>query len=151
MNRNGANTIEELLTLQSKLSEIALIPAWIEQLASRHGIPKHTQFAMDVCLEEVLSNIIRHGYAGAPDHTILVRCTIPRKDYLTLIVDDEAPPFNPLLSQDFPSPRSLDRTSAGGRGILLLKQFADTVNYELKPKGNRLTISFTAPEKSNAV
>ena len=101
---------------------------------------------MDLCLEEALSNIIRHGYAEAPGHTILIRHTILQKGYFTLIVEDEAPPFNPLLIRDLPSPRSLDEVSNGGQGINLLKRFSDAISYELSPTGNRLTISFTTPE-----
>jgi len=39
-----------------KLSEIARVPPWPESLAARHAIPSRVQFAMDLCLEEVLSN-----------------------------------------------------------------------------------------------
>src|SRR5215831_9567889 len=140
MSRNEANANEDKLTLGSTLSEIARIPQWLESLASRDGIPERTRFVMDLCLEEVLSNIVRHGYADAPHHTILVIYRNPRKDTFTLTVEDEAPLFNPLLIQDEPVPRLLDEISEGGRGIHLLKQFSDAIEYEPTPSGNRLTI-----------
>ena len=134
------------MTLASKLSEIARIPPWLENLASRDAIPESTRFAMDLCLEEVLSNIIRHGYCGAPNHTILVIYGNPRSDTFTLVVEDKAPLFNPLSVQDKPMLRSLEEISQGGRGIQLVRQFADKVDYEPRPAGNRLTISFVVPE-----
>jgi len=146
MIRNEANANEDKLTLGSTLSEIARIPPWLESLALRDGIPERTRFVMDLCLEEVLSNIVRHGYADAPDHTILVIYGNPRKDTFTLTVEDEAPLFNPLLVQNGPIPGSLEEISEGGRGIHLLKQFSDALNYEPMPIGNRLTISFIVPE-----
>jgi len=65
--------------------------------------------------------------------------------FITLIVEDEAPPFNPLLVPDLPVPQSLRDISAGGQGIHLLKQFANAVKYEREPTGNRLIISFFSP------
>ena len=137
---------DERMTLASDLSEITRIPPWLENLASRDRIPERTRFGMDLCLEEVLSNIIRHGYAGAPNHTIHVIYGNPRRDTFTLVVEDEAPLFNPLSVQNKPMLRSLEEISEGGRGIPLVRQFADKVDYEPTPGGNRLTLSFLVPE-----
>jgi hypothetical protein len=38
----------------------------------------------------------------------------------------------------------------GGHGIHLLKEFADALDYEPTPNGNRLTIRFNFPESSAA-
>jgi anti-sigma regulatory factor (Ser/Thr protein kinase) len=150
MNSFRSNTTADCLTLESKLSEIARVPPWIERLASLHAIPGRTRFAMDLCLEEVLSNIIRHGYSGKEESVISIRYLTDRDGFFTLVVEDEAPPFNPLAVRDPPSPQSLEDISEGGQGIHLLKQFADAVEYELKPTGNRLIISFISPGASRA-
>ena len=151
MNTDNANVDCESLTLESKLSEISRVPPWIDKLSLAHAIPIETQFAMELCLEEVLSNIVRHGYAGESDHTVFIRYEMPRDAFITLIVEDEAPPFNPLLVQAPPTPQSLQNLSAGGQGIRLLKQFANELKYERKPSGNRLIISFESPGSSRAV
>lgn len=151
MNTDNANMDCESLTLEGKLSEIARVSPWINKLASAHAISSRTQFAMELCLEEVLSNIIRHGYAGASNRTVFIRYEMPRDAFITLVVEDEAPPFNPLLVQAPPAPQSLENLSAGGQGIRLLKQFANEVKYERKPSGNRLIISFESPGSSRTV
>jgi anti-sigma regulatory factor (Ser/Thr protein kinase) len=104
---------------------------------------------MDLCLEEVVSNIIRHGYGCATNHTIRVIYGNPRSDTFTLVVEDEAPPFNPLLFEDKSLTRSFEG-SEGGQGIHLLRQFSHAVEYELTPHGNRLTISFGVTEFTRA-
>jgi serine/threonine-protein kinase RsbW len=142
MNTPTAKTDGETFTLESKLSEIARVPPWIERLADRHGIPGRIQFAMDLCLEEVLSNIIRHGYAGDSNHTLVVRHQNDRDGRFILIVEDQSPPFNPLLVQDPAAPQSLEGISGGGHGIQLLKQFADAIEYEAMSNGNRMTMTF---------
>lgn len=145
MSGNETNA-DNRITLASKLSEIARIPPWLKNLASRDRIPERTRFGMDLCLEEVLSNIIRHGYGGAPNHTILVIYGNPQSDTFTLVVEDEAPLFNPLSVRDKATHRSHEEISQGGRGIQLLRQFADKVDYEPTLVGNRLTVSFVVPE-----
>ena len=99
---------------------------------------------MNLCLEEVLSNIMRHGYAGAPDHTIIVGYSVPRSGTFRFVVDDEAPPFNPVEALDPSVPGSLESGEAGGQGIRLLRNFADSLKYEATPGGNRLSIAFVS-------
>jgi anti-sigma regulatory factor (Ser/Thr protein kinase) len=143
MSGNDANSNgKEHLTLRSQISELAQISPWIEHLASQYAIPTKTQFAMNLCLEEALSNIVRHGYGGAPDHNIFIDCRIPQSGVFLFVVDDEAPHFNPVEALEPPIPGRLEDLQVGGQGIRLLRRFADNLKYEATPSGNRLSISF---------
>jgi serine/threonine-protein kinase RsbW len=137
-------TGEAQLTLRSQMADLALVPPWIESLAADYGISDSTQFAMNLCLEDVLSNIIRHGYANSPDRTIVVRYLAEENNTSVLVVDDEAPPFNPLAAESHPVEETLDGTRLGGLGIRLLHSFAATLEYEPTPAGNRLIMGFAA-------
>src|SRR5450631_2324127 len=128
-NTNG----KETLTLRSRMSELARISPWIEHLATQDAIPGETQFAINLCLEEALSNIMRHGYAGAPNRQIAILYSIPQTGVFVFVIDDQAPPFNPVTALEPPIPVSLDDTSVGGQGLRLLKHFADTLKYEVTP------------------
>lgn len=139
----SADTVREQLTLRSQVSELARIAPWIDGLAARYSIENKTQFAMKLCLEEALSNIIRYGYSDEPDHSLTVQLTNPRKGYLVLVVEDKAPPFNPVEAPELP-PYSLEDNRIGGQGIRLLRRFASTLEYLPTPAGNRLSIGFFA-------
>jgi serine/threonine-protein kinase RsbW len=139
----ASRTREEKLTLRSEIAELALVPPWIERLASEYGIPGETQFAMNLCLEEVLSNIILHGYGNEPDRSIVVRYAVAEDRSSTLIVDDEAPHFNPLTADPLPLEDTLQGTRVGGLGIRLLRSFANCIRYEPTPAGNRLSMVFS--------
>jgi serine/threonine-protein kinase RsbW len=146
MTGTGKSTAEDQLNLRSRISELAQLLPWIERLASRHSISANTQFAINLCLEEVLSNIIRHGYAGKPDHSIAIHFTNPRKDRFVIVIEDEAPHFNPVDAPELPPLNSgdelLEETPIGGQGLRLLRRFADAIEYRATPTGNRLSISF---------
>jgi serine/threonine-protein kinase RsbW len=139
---NGTNQTQDRLALQSRLSEIAQVPAWTEDLASRYAIPGEVQFAMDLCLEEILSNIIRHGYAGEQDRPVIVNFSKPRDGYFVIVVDDEAPYFNPLDAPELPMVSPGEQTRIGGQGIRLVRQFANVLDYESTSTGNRLRLGF---------
>ncbi len=145
MTVDGANkTSATQLILRSQIGQLELVPPWIETLAAERAIPRNIQYAMNLCLEEILSNIIHHGYGGNPDHVIVVRYVQAPDKSSVLIVDDEAPHFNPLTIEERPIEESLDGTRTGGLGIRLVRGFATTLEYEPRPVGNRLTISFAA-------
>lgn len=145
MTANAANAALERLNLQSSLSELARIPEWIERLAARYAIPRDTQFAMDLCLEEVISNVMRHGYAGEPGRPIVARFSTRREGRFALVVEDEAPHFDPLAAPELPVLDSQGQARIGGHGIRLIRHFASQLKYSAKPRGNRLTLTFSAP------
>jgi len=142
MTANGQENNADRLDLRSRLSELRKLPSWIERLALRYSIPAATQFAMNLCLEEAISNIIRHGYFGQPDHGVRVHFSHPRNEYFVLVVEDTAPPFNPVTSPELPALSAFDDGPIGGQGIRLLRRFADALEYQSTPNGNRLSIGF---------
>jgi anti-sigma regulatory factor (Ser/Thr protein kinase) len=145
----GEHTVrpQPRLTLQSQLDELARLWPWIEALAAEYAIPAGTQFAIQLCLEEALSNIIRHGYLGQPDHPITVACAAGTQE-LVFTVEDHAPAFDPLAPsavKETPAPTSIDQLQVGGHGIRLMRKFAGSLVYQRLPGGNRLTIGFALP------
>ena len=132
------------LTIQSRLEDLGLIWPWVESLAAEHAMPDNTRFAIDLCLEESVSNVIRHGYRGQPDRPITVDFATEPGEW-AFTIEDQAPPFDPLAQPtagEVPAPASIDEIPLGGRGILLMRKFAGSLAYERLPGGNRLTIRF---------
>ncbi len=137
------------LELQSQLDELARVWPWVEALAAEYSIPAETQFAIQLCLEEALSNIIRHGYRDQPDQPITVDCATPAGTLeLVFTVEDRAPAFDPLAPSAVEmaaAPTSIDQLQAGGQGIRLMRRFAGSLAYQRLPGGNRLSIGFALP------
>ena len=130
----------ERITLGSELAELSRVASWVEALATRYAIPEKTAFAINLCLEEALSNTIRHGYKSLPGKTAVV-CFHREAGELLFTIEDEAPHFNPPNST-VPAPRSLEELTPGGLGIPLIRRFADRVEWQPLAKGNRLTLGF---------
>jgi serine/threonine-protein kinase RsbW len=144
MSRETAAQFEPRLIIQSRLDDLALLWPWVDSLAVEYGIPSGTLYAIHLCLEEALSNVIRHGYQGRPGQPISVKFAWHARA-VDFIVEDQAPPFDPLAQPEInpaPLPASLDDFPLGGRGIGLMRKFAGSLAYQRLPGGNRLTMSF---------
>jgi anti-sigma regulatory factor (Ser/Thr protein kinase) len=123
--------------------EIARVYPWIERLGAQYAIPENVQFAVNLCLEEVLSNIFRHGYKQAGG-AVLVHFVTPREGRFVFTVEDQAPHFNPLDQPELPPLNPEDEMRVGGQGLRFLKKFADELAYERLPAGNRIRMVFDA-------
>lgn len=134
--------VRRRLQLTSDLSELERVAPWVGELAEEHDISAETRFAIELCLEEVLSNIVRHGYRGDRGRAITIDFA-SADDALVFVVEDGAPHFEPIAPADA-VPESLDTIKPGGQGIRLLYRFAESVKYDRLPEGNRLTIEFPA-------
>ena len=137
------------LTLKSQLEDMAMLWAWVEAIVAEYAIPPDSAFAIHLCLEEAISNVIRHGYSGQPGHTLAVGCASPNAHEIVFTIEDQAPPFDPLepsLIEELPAPVPEDFLRPGGRGILLMRKFASSIAYQRLADGNRLAIGFVLPQ-----
>jgi len=135
------------LILQGQMGEINLLWPWVESLAAAFAIPSDPLFAIHLCLEEAISNIIRHGYQGSSGR-VTIDFSRENSTDLVFTIEDQAPFFDPLGETAVPAmplPQSIERLNPGGHGIRLLRRFAGSLAYQRLAHGNRLTIRFTSP------
>ncbi len=138
---------QDRVELDSRLTELSRVQPWIETLADRHGFAADSRFAMHLCVEEALANVVLHGYRNQPGHPIVIRSSVSAGT-LFFTIDDKAPPFAPVQPgppNDATKPASLESIQPGGNGIRLLRRFAGSLLYERLSDGNRLTIGFPVP------
>jgi serine/threonine-protein kinase RsbW len=88
-------------------------------------------FSVRLALEEALVNAIKHGNQLDPDKTVRIHCDI-EKDRVYVEIEDQGPGYTP---EDVPDP-TLDENieRASGRGLMLIKSFMNSV--EFNEKGN---------------
>jgi anti-sigma regulatory factor (Ser/Thr protein kinase) len=118
---------------------------WLERIASEQGLPEKIRFALQVCAEELLTNVLKHS--GRSDPRVDVTLTIGTGKIELLVVDDGAP-FNIAAAPRRVVDRPLEQTEPGGLGIQLIHQFADDLEYERFGPANKLRAIFRLP-KSN--
>ena len=128
------------LELTNQLSEIGKLTDLLEQLAEAWGLSEDLLFKANLALDEIVSNIIRHGYPVSGDRRITVRIRL-EKDDLVMEVEDDAPEFNPLDAPEPDTSAPLEERGIGGLGIFLTRKLMDNMSYRRSGGKNILTLS----------
>lgn len=124
---------------------------WLRDLTAREGLPDRIAFALEVCLEELVTNIIRHGGAAvwdgdaiAPDAGALqIRVSLlVDPDTVDLVVEDNGQPFDVSSAPGRPISGNIEDVVPGGLGLQLIRSFSDDLSYEPLAGGNRAIVKF---------
>lgn len=113
-------------TIPSDLAEAERIQERIVGLLEAHEFPPRDVFGMRLALEEAIVNAIKHGNGMDPAKSIRVSVTVNTEKVLVEI-EDEGPGFDPKDVPDPTSEENLERP--GGRGIMLMRAFMTSVEY----------------------
>ena len=109
-----------------------------ERFSRTQGLSDGLRRRFLVALDEVLSNVSRHGRSS--DSQVHVDFAVAA-DRLTVTVEDQGPPFNPLDAPPADTVSPLEQRKAGGMGIQLVRELFDSVRYERTGGRNRLTMT----------
>jgi anti-sigma regulatory factor (Ser/Thr protein kinase) len=125
--------------LKNNLGELATLCEKLERIGGSLGIPKRLLFEINLALDELFTNIISYGFVDRSEHIIRVRVYM-ENDLLTVVLEDDGIPFNPV---DRPAPKrpcTAEECKVGGLGIHLVKNLMDEVVYCRCGNKNVLTL-----------
>ena len=122
------------------LDDLGRITEFVEGELEKLECPVKAVMQIDVAVDEIFSNIIKHGYQeGAGPVTVSVEPQeVPKA--VKLKFTDKGIPYNPLLLKDPDISLSADERSVGGLGIFLVRKTMDDVRYAYENGCNILTI-----------
>lgn len=135
------------LVLHNDLAELKRLAAWIEGCA-RKGVSSDVSFAVQLCLEEAVANVIMYG--GTSDARLKIVIEIEHNG-TTLVarVVDNGRQFDPTQVPPPSMPASLEQAKIGDLGIHLMRSFASGMHYERRDGCNRLTLRFKEPRATS--
>lgn len=117
------------LHLRNKLGELDRLYREVEAFAHTHHIPNGVLPTIQLALEEVVSNIIRHGYTDSREHVIDVSLRLDPRELL-LEIEDDGMPFDLTQAPEVNLEVPLTERRVGGLGIYLVRQLMDRVECE---------------------
>ena len=121
------------LSVRPSPHELRRCSQWLTEHCQNQAVPTEPTGKLDLCLNEVLANLIDHG--GAADFSCPVDLTLELADcgdrgLATLTIVDAGPAFDPLGVSRGPLPRTLAEAEPGGLGLLLVNRFMDERSYQ---------------------
>ncbi|MCS6789647.1 MAG: ATP-binding protein [Bacteroidia bacterium] len=116
------------IRLMSHLDEIARIEGHLSAWAREMGLQAEKISLFIVAVTEAISNAILHGNRQSPQKEVRVRLSYSNlPPALAVEVQDEGEGFNP---ESIPDPTHQDNLlKEGGRGIFLMRNIADNVEF----------------------
>jgi anti-sigma regulatory factor (Ser/Thr protein kinase) len=121
------------IAVDSRLESLARVRAFLRDLlADGPGGPVDDDGidAIELAVDEAVSNVIKHALHGRPDRTIRVELAVFADRVRAQIVHDGQP-----LDPDLVAPPSFDGTRDNGFGVFLIDQAMDEVRYLRDPDG----------------
>ncbi len=132
------------LSIDADGSSTRLASQWLAKLASDFEVPVAELDRLDLCLNEVLANIISHGSGSVAKPLVHVVLQVEHDDgssVATVTVSDAGPAFDITLAGDHCRPASLADAQPGGLGLLMIRSFSDDLRYRHGDGQNHLSFA----------
>jgi serine/threonine-protein kinase RsbW len=118
---------------------------WVASQASALGLGEEAEFAINLCLEELFLNAVKHGHANRASISVCAEA-----HGVTVEFADDGEPFDPTLA---PAKRINGPTQdfeIGGYGTGLMQKFSRRMSYRRFEGMNRLVLEFDAARNPHA-
>ena len=138
---DGAGNSELLqFSVANDLREIAVAADRIDEFCSLNGIPPATAYAINLSVDELLTNTISYGYEDGGEHRIDLRIRLDG-DVLAVEISDDGIEFAPDSADDPDTHASIEDRPIGGLGIFLTRQMMDSFEYRRDEGRNIVTLT----------
>jgi len=130
------------LSFDSRLENVPLAGRALYGIASEAGLSAAECDALELCVVEAVTNCIVHAYGGAPAHEVLLHVTVADEQLEVQVIDRGTPMAPGLLERQAPAvPEDPRLLAESGRGLLLLRQLMDRLDYSTDASGNTLKMT----------
>jgi len=126
------------LHLKNSLEELSFFREEAEKFIG-NSLNSKNKMRVILSLDEILSNIIEHGFPDRTESFIEAEMTL-YPDRIICVFTDEGIPFNPLSAPEVNINEHLDRGEDGGMGIHIVRKIMKASYEFTSDKKNRLTL-----------
>jgi len=127
------------IEVDNDVSAIQKVDEEFDRFAEQSGLAPAIVQTLHIIFDELLNNIITHGYQDDERHTIEVKIEHSGRR-LSVTISDDGIPFNPLSQRKPDTSLSIEDREIGGLGIHLVKNLADECGYQRKIDKNVLSL-----------
>lgn len=124
----------------SDRAELTKVEPFTAEFAAAAGLSDKDLFALQIVVEELVTNVIDYGEvpAGRPAARVELEAD---GGVLTIVITDQGRSYNPLLREDPDTTLPAEERPIGGLGVHFCKKLTDTQVYARADGRNVLTLT----------
>jgi anti-sigma regulatory factor (Ser/Thr protein kinase) len=127
------------ITIAAGVDQLAAVRAFVRTHVAGAGGDDETVTDLVQAVDELVCNVVEHGYAGRPGTVEIAFIETP--DVVAFRIRDDAPPFDPTGAPEPPLDLPLGQRRLGGMGIHLARTLTDGFDHRILPTGgNEVTV-----------
>ena len=123
----------------SDRTELEKLESCTADFALKAGLSDKDLFALQIVVEELVTNVIDYGGVPAGEHAVRVDLSTDNGELLIRIAD-RGKEYNPLLREDPDVTLPAEQRPIGGLGVHFCKKLTDAQSYERRDGCNVLTL-----------
>lgn len=127
------------MKFRREIGSLEAIFNFVSAFAEEHGFDERTLFSINLVVEELFTNMVRHNVGGG-DHISLGLDHDENHVFLEL-VDLDVEPFDPSSVAAVPVEAGIEDRRPGGLGVHLVQKLVDDLAYEYDDDHRRMRIS----------
>jgi anti-sigma regulatory factor (Ser/Thr protein kinase) len=130
------------LAIAATAAEVRRASHWLQQTGAEQGVPAQQIERLELCLNEVLANVISH--AGVQAHSQPVELRLQRVHHAegfgaTVTVSDAGMAFDSSHVGDQARATRLEDATPGGLGLAMIANYSDALQYQRIGERNELS------------
>lgn len=126
-----------ILSVPGDLDALEDVSEYIAIAAGSAGLNAKSSYKLRLAVDEIVTNIITHGYAPGEGGGSIHLYTVLDEHKLCVRVEDYAPAFDPNQALAPDLTLSVEERPVGGLGLFLVRQSVDEFVYERVGNRNR--------------
>jgi len=124
----------------SDRAELMKLEGFTADFAAAAGLSDKDLFALQIVVEELVTNVIDYGGVPAGEPAATVELAVA-DGVLTMVLSDCGREYNPLLREDPDTTLPAEERPIGGLGVHFCKKLTDAQSYARVDGKNVLTLS----------
>jgi serine/threonine-protein kinase RsbW len=164
MTESATAPYKSTMVMRSDPGEVAKLTRWIIEACAAAHIPEKMSFAVQLCLDEAVANILQHPvqdaaqnaaqhpaqhaaqHAAGTARASTISASLERGDAgVWLDIEDDGEAFDPSAAAPRAPAPTLELLPVGGLGIHLMRQYSSRMEYSRSGGRNRLRLTFAGP------
>jgi serine/threonine-protein kinase RsbW len=128
------------IQIPSIVENIRIVESFIDNVKDKYEIDDDIYGNIMIAVTESVNNAIKHGNNCDKNKNVTLTA-VYEENLVRFIVEDEGPGFDPSKLPDPTAPENIEKL--GGRGIFLMQQLSDEVNFSNSGKTAEMVFYFS--------